>query len=111
MKEIRIIPCLDIKDSRVVKGINFVNWVSSNLKKISDDELTFSPYQRNAKTVKKHLQGKGKVSRSELLRASHLSSREFSEAVKTLLESEEITSSTEKNPETKRAVTYYASSQ
>ncbi len=25
MKEIRIIPCLDIKDGRVVKGINFVN--------------------------------------------------------------------------------------
>ena len=25
MKEIRIIPCLDIKDGRVVKGVNFVN--------------------------------------------------------------------------------------
>ncbi len=25
MKEVRIIPCLDIKDGRVVKGINFVN--------------------------------------------------------------------------------------
>jgi cyclase len=25
MKEIRIIPCLDIKDNRVVKGVNFVN--------------------------------------------------------------------------------------
>jgi cyclase len=25
MKEIRIIPCLDVKDGRVVKGINFVN--------------------------------------------------------------------------------------
>ncbi len=25
MKEIRIIPCLDVKGGRVVKGINFVN--------------------------------------------------------------------------------------
>jgi len=25
MKEIKIIPCLDIKDGRVVKGVNFVN--------------------------------------------------------------------------------------
>ena len=25
MKEVRIIPCLDIKDARVVKGVNFVN--------------------------------------------------------------------------------------
>jgi cyclase len=25
MKEIRIIPCLDVKDGRVVKGVNFVN--------------------------------------------------------------------------------------
>ena len=25
MKEIKIIPCLDVKDGRVVKGINFVN--------------------------------------------------------------------------------------
>ena len=25
MKEVRIIPCLDIKDGRVVKGVNFTN--------------------------------------------------------------------------------------
>ena len=25
MKEVKIIPCLDIKDGRVVKGVNFVN--------------------------------------------------------------------------------------
>jgi cyclase len=25
MKEVRIIPCLDVKEGRVVKGINFVN--------------------------------------------------------------------------------------
>ena len=25
MKEVRVIPCLDIKDGRVVKGINFIN--------------------------------------------------------------------------------------
>ena len=25
MKEVKIIPCLDVKDGRVVKGINFVN--------------------------------------------------------------------------------------
>ena len=25
MKEVRIIPCLDVKDGRVVKGINFVD--------------------------------------------------------------------------------------
>src|SRR4030042_1515264 len=25
MKEIKVIPCLDIKDGRVVKGVNFVN--------------------------------------------------------------------------------------
>jgi len=25
MKEVKIIPCLDVKDGRVVKGVNFVN--------------------------------------------------------------------------------------
>ena len=25
MKEVRIIPCLDVKDGRVVKGVKFVN--------------------------------------------------------------------------------------
>ncbi len=25
MKEIKVIPCLDIKDNRVVKGVKFVN--------------------------------------------------------------------------------------
>ena len=25
MKEVRIIPCLDVKEGRVVKGVNFVN--------------------------------------------------------------------------------------
>ncbi len=25
MKEVRIIPCLDVKDGRVVKGVNFTN--------------------------------------------------------------------------------------
>ena len=25
MEEVKIIPCLDIKDGRVVKGVNFVN--------------------------------------------------------------------------------------
>ncbi len=25
MEEVRIIPCLDVKEGRVVKGVNFVN--------------------------------------------------------------------------------------
>ena len=29
MLKVRIIPCLDVKDGRVVKGINFVNLIDA----------------------------------------------------------------------------------
>ena len=41
MREIRIIPCLDIKDGRVVKGVNFVN-----LRDASDPVETAAAYCR-----------------------------------------------------------------
>jgi len=41
MREVRIIPCLDIKDGRVVKGVNFVN-----LRDASDPVETAAAYCR-----------------------------------------------------------------
>jgi cyclase len=45
MKAVKIIPCLDIKDGRVVKGINFVN-----LRDARNRITEISPLSRNSLT-------------------------------------------------------------
>ena len=37
MLKIRVIPCLDVKEGRVVKGINFVYLYAINLKLVAND--------------------------------------------------------------------------
>jgi hypothetical protein len=93
------------------EAINFINWVSKNLRSIENDELVFNKYQRHIKVVKQYLKGKGKVSRSDLIRGTHLTSKETSDAVRTLLDSEVIRAIEEFNPDSKRRVTFYESSQ
>ena len=101
---------LKVSERSMKESINFVNWVGCNIKKIESNDLVFNRYQRNLRTVKQYLKGRGKLSRSELIRGSHLSSREIDEAIRTLEESEEIKVYKEFNNETKRTVIYYETS-
>ena len=45
MFKVRVIPCLDVKDGRVVKGVNFVN-----LRDAGDPVEAPSPTTRRART-------------------------------------------------------------
>ena len=101
---------LKVSEKSMKESINFINWVSSNLKRIESDELVFNKYQRHIKTVRNYLKSKERLSRSELIRGTHLTSREVDEAIRTLRDSEELKESHEFNPESKRKVTYYETS-
>ncbi len=48
----RIIPCLDVKEGRVVKGVNFVNLIDAGFKTVDTyDELSFDKPKKDSERI------------------------------------------------------------
>lgn len=87
---------LIISGEAMTEAVTFIDKREADLKRLQGEELTFTKSQLTIKLIKQYLTGRGRVPRSQLLTSTRLSARELNEAIQTLVESEQVTVSKDK---------------
>ncbi len=81
---------LKINHENMAQAVEMVRRAAKDLTKIDDEELVFGKVQINMKKVIDYLRKHGQTPKSKLLMNTRLSSREFLEAITTLMDSERV---------------------
>jgi len=85
------IDALNVNIDSMNRAINIINWLADRLEELIGTDVTFTRFDKNKKKVldliKKSPDG---IQRQELLRYSHLSAKELSEIIQTLIQEESI---------------------
>ncbi len=98
---------LVITKKTMIESIQFCDWIINSTEKLCEDELSFSKMEKYEKRVLRCFNGTNKISRRNLLRMTHLSSKIFTDVAQTLIEKERISYSLEKL-ESQRPTTLYS---
>jgi len=81
---------LTISKETIKDACQRTDWLFNNIKELCESELALNSYSRQENTIIKILKEKKEISRSELLRLTHLHSQDFNRVITTLLEKEFI---------------------
>ena len=104
--------CLDqkltISKEIMTESIRFCDWIVDSTEQFCENELSFSKMEKYEKRVSRcFLNGTQKISRSNLLQMTHLSSKIFDDVIRTLIEKEKLQVLTENLNNSHKPTTLY----
>jgi len=97
---------LEISEDSMIRAIRLIKYLKNSLRNLITKEMTFSKEMEKQKKVFDIINKKPRISGSELLRISHLTSKELRPVIETLIESEQIISEIHKSDGNKPTRTY-----
>jgi len=93
---------LKITPETMEKSVKLITWLFDEMRKIEEDEIVTGAHNKDIQKIKRYLsKTKNWMSRSQLLRATHLSSWQFNNAIKTMSERDEVLIDKQKSEGTK----------
>lgn len=97
-----------IRKEHFKKASSLIEILKWDFIKLYENELAFTKSDQKIKKIKKIIkEARDGIKRRDLLRATHLTSWEFEQIIKTLIETEEIIAKTIKNPRGENTLIYY----
>jgi len=83
------VTCVDME-----RSIKFVEWLMMNNARLMEDHISFGVWDAEVKKARKMVKEKGEVTRREIMRALHLSSKQVAIVIETMLAREDIETET-----------------
>lgn len=99
---------LKISGTTMKKAIRYTQYISNYLHTLVEDEIAFTKAQKNMNKLKKIINKHGEIKRSDLLRLSNMSTKEFNIAIDTLIQSEVVRQEKKTTGEGRKPATVYA---
>lgn len=86
---------LTVSDQSMEKALCLIDFLKRSLRKLADEELAFGWFNQAKKGILKKLREAGKIGRSELLRSSNLTKKQFDSVMDTLIDEDRVRNKTE----------------